>query len=458
MWALGFINRWCLLLGMPLLRRIPIVRDLPLVRGYFRIRTIDLPHADRQRLAMAVNPGTVAFIGPNHPEFGLDWMIDKELSTYVAPRVANWASHGIVATAPWFWLRNNLISHNGGTAATDFSVSWALRGEAVLLHPEGSVHWTGDMIHPLFTGIADMGTEAARRLAAGDPRSVFIVPIVWKFRFVGDVTQALHREMHFIEQHLGLGAGRHVNVAERFRALQEGILRKQMRRFDFDTRSVRGLDHFARQDAFRDWLMRQLLSRHAVAAGDSAERTITRLQRAIGSALRQCERTPSGDTAGRRALLELDRDRAEEANRLGGFCREVYATPTLTQEQMAECLKRHRATLVKRGVRNTIHNFLPTPFGPRIADVRVPAPVQVDPARAASADREEQRAYVIELIATARERMQQALDDINNEARTETDQYAHVNPFAVRIARRPATLTNLAAATIAPLERQMMHT
>src|SRR5438309_1923816 len=88
MWVLGIVNRWFVLKGLPLWRQIPLVRDLPVIRGHFRVRTIDFPIADQARLRRAVNVDTAAFIGPNHPEFGLDWMMDKEISTFVAPRMA----------------------------------------------------------------------------------------------------------------------------------------------------------------------------------------------------------------------------------------------------------------------------------------------------------------------------------------------------------------------------------
>src|SRR3954471_11214008 len=163
MWLLGYVNRWFLLLGLPVLRRIPLIRDLPGIRGYFWLREFDLPQPDLERLQRAARPDTAAFLGPNHPEFGFDWMMDKEISTRVAPKMASWASHQIVATAPAFWLRNNLVSHNGGQAAVNHSVDWALRGNGVLLHPEGSVHWTAGTVHPLFKGFADMACAAARR-------------------------------------------------------------------------------------------------------------------------------------------------------------------------------------------------------------------------------------------------------------------------------------------------------
>ena len=429
MWALGFINHWFLLLGIPLLRRILVVRDLPFVRGHFRIRSIDLPTADRERLASAVNPHTAAFVGPNHPEFGFDWIMDKYIMTLTAPRMASWASHGIVATAPWFWLRNNLISHNGGKAAADFSVTWARHGDGVLLHPEGTVHWTGDLVHPLFHGIADMATEAAGRTGgAANDRPVFIVPLVWKLRFVDDASPGMHREMDYIERHLELPPAGHLGISERFRALQEGILRKQMLADAFDPESVVGLDFFARQEGFRSRLVADLESRYMVEPTDSIDRKITRLQRVISTALRELRDTESAVAPNQRALLVRDLDTAEEASRLGGFIRDVYATPTLSQEQIAESLKRHRATLVTGGLRNTLHNFLPKPYGARVAHVRVPEPILVEPARAMG-DPGERHVYVAELIDMARRRMQAALDSINREIGPEVERFSHPNPF-----------------------------
>src|SRR5260370_20119782 len=93
MWILGFINRGFLLKGAPVLRRIPFIRDLPFVRGHFRLRSVEFPLADRARLREAVNEATTAFIGPNHPEFGFDWMMDKEVSSLVAPQMASCDSH-----------------------------------------------------------------------------------------------------------------------------------------------------------------------------------------------------------------------------------------------------------------------------------------------------------------------------------------------------------------------------
>jgi hypothetical protein len=402
--------------NIPLMRALGVVNRWLLVKHYFRVRTIDFPSADRERLSNAVNRATAAFLAPNHPEFGFDWMMDKELSTYAAPRMASWASHEIVDTAPWFWRRNNLVANNGGDEASRYSIHWALRGHGVLLHPEGMVHWTADKIHPLFPGIAEMAVEAAREIARrGETRPTYIVPMIWKLRYTANVSSALHREMDLIERALGLPRETTLGVADRFAELQHNILARQIARFGFDARALSGLDLFNRQDAFRAWLVADLQSRYCVQLGDSMERTIHRLHRAI--------------IARASADMKQDLARATEAARLGTFSRALYGAPMLTQEQIGESLKRHRATLMRSGPRDIAHNFLPTPFGARVAHVRVPDPILIDPTRA-NADDRTRGTYVRELLDETRRRMQAALDVVNAEQGVDTWAFSHPNPFA----------------------------
>jgi hypothetical protein len=157
-----------------------------------------------------------------------------------------------------------------------------------------------------------------------------------------------------------------------------------MSAFGFDPGWVAGLDFFARQDAFRDWLIEDLETRYTVERCDSVERLLARFRRAI----------PPESKA--------DRAKVDEALRLGGFSREAYARKPLTQEQLAESLKRHRATLVRRGWRNVLHNYLPRALGPRVVRVNVPEPILVDPSRAST----EAVSYARALIEATHERMQ----------------------------------------------------
>jgi hypothetical protein len=406
MWSLGFVNRWMLL------------------RGYFRVRELEMPRADRARLRMAVNPDTAAFIGPNHPEFGLDWIIDKELSTIAAPRMASWAAHDIVGTAPGFWTRNNLVANNGGEDAAEYSVRWALAGNGVLLHPEGKVRWTSDTVHPLFNGIATLASEAARRARRdGRGQRVFIVPVVWKLRHVDDISGALHNEMDQIARALQLDVDPRGEIAVKFHALQEALLARQMAAFGFNPAGIADLDFFARQEAFRDWLLYDLVARHRSALAEHATCDDKNCERAISRVRRVIAATPRG------AARDTDLKRLSEVERLGGFTRDRYVSPSLTQEQIAESLRRIRSAMMRRGVRQLFAAYLPPPFGTRVAHVRVPEPIALDGMRA-SGDDAERANYVKWLVDQAHARMQLELDRLNGEIEPLVAPFRHANPFA----------------------------
>ncbi|MBI4347598.1 MAG: acyl-CoA dehydrogenase family protein [Elusimicrobia bacterium] len=418
MWFLGHLNRWVLLKGVPVLRHIPIVRDLPGVHGWFWIRSFDVPQADRDRLGAAVNPDTAAFLGPNHPEFGTDWMVDKEISTFVAPQMASWADRGVVRGAPWLWLRNNLISNDGGDEAKEYSVRSAIAGKGTLLHTEGTVYWTNDYVHELFPGIAQMAARAARRTE----KPVYIVPLVWKYQFTGDVSRRIRREMGILERALGLAGGASLDIPARFEALQEGILERQAGRFGFALPSGGGF--FARQRAFQSWLLEDLESRHDSDPALSAEGRILRLSRAIRITLSALDGDESPAANARREELKADLRKVNEARRLGEFAPEVYGGERLTQEQLFESLKRNRDRLVKGGLLDTIAKFLPRPFGPRIVRLGVPEAIRVT-----AVPESETKAYEARLLHEARRRMQEKLDEINRRIAPETARTSVPNPF-----------------------------
>lgn len=419
MWLLGIANRWILLEGLPVLRAIPGVRDLPLVHGHCWIRSVKLPYADGRRLKNAVNPKTVAFLGPNHPEFASDWFVDKEISTYVAPRMASWADREIVDAAPAFWGMNNLVANNGGDAARAYSVEWALDGNGVLLHPEGTVRWTNDFVHPLFPGIAQMAMRAADLTT----NPVFIVPIVWKYQFVGNVSARLHREMRLIEHRLRLPIGDPGSVAQRFLALQRGILVSQMRRYGLTEASVN--EHFfERQKEFQRHLVRKLEQRYRIAATDQLDKRIARIARAIQGERSALRKDTSPGAAAQREVLRRDHEMADEAKRLGEFTADLYGSLTLTQEQISESLKRIRDRMLRRHWKDVLAKTLPRPLGPRILHVGVPEPIPV--AAVAHTERGDYETVLLELM---RRRMQEKLDDINARIEPEVARYRVPNPF-----------------------------
>ena len=58
--------------------------------------------------------------------------------------------------------------------------------------------------------------------------------------------------------------------------------------------------------------------------------------------------------------------------RLGAF---AFAGETVTQEELAEHLKRIRNDYCKGTLRDTLNRFVPRPAGPRTAIIRVPEPI-----------------------------------------------------------------------------------
>ena len=333
--------------------------------------------------------------------------------------MASWADRGIVASAPGFWGRNNLIANDGGDTAKDYSVEWALKGEGVLLHPEGTVRWTNDHVHPLFPGIAQMAMKAAERT----DKPVYIVPIVWKYRYVRDVSRRIHGEMHILERGLGLAPMNGLSVPERFHALQTVILEKQMERFSY-VDGASSCDFFERQRAFQQWLVDALEQRHPTDVAEQVDKRIIRLTRAIRIRLSAPESDANAEATDRRKQLKHDLRMADEARRLGEFSRTVYGTPTLSQEQLFESLKRTRDRLLNRTWKDKLANMLPRPFGPRVVHIGVPEPIRVEPV-----GMERSKEYEAGLLELARTRMQGKLAEINDRIAPEVERYQYPNPF-----------------------------
>ena len=403
---LGPVNRWGIL-GASL-----------------KLSRIDFPAPDLARLRAAVNPGTVAFLGPHHPEFMTDWMLDKEISRLTSPLMAHWASWEIVNLNPpvqSFFLANNLIANVPGGGGKDYSVRWALKGHGVLLHPEGTASWHGDKVGRLLPGVVDMAWDACGRLrASGLTRPVYAVPIVWKLHFTHDVAHGLMREMGHIERRLELPRGDRLALMPRFAQLLRSVLLRQCARFEFQsplvTPELPPASFFEAQQAFTLALLERLESRYGAAEGD-----VGRRQHALRRAIRAAA---VSDPEQRRR----DRAMVLEIERLQSFTREHYDHPTLTQEQIAESLKRVRTSLVTRGLGDGYHNTVPVAVAPRVAHVRVPEPIAVH--EAWDPDPAEAEARVAGLLVTHRARMQQALDAINREIAPVVDRFRRENPMA----------------------------
>jgi hypothetical protein len=397
--AMTMANRVLMLRGVLGFRDIPPFNRIAGLRGIANVRHIDFPEVDRARLAGVCGEGKATFITPNHPEFFTDWMIDKEIASHVCPLAAFWATNGVVnglgKAAQKFWLANNLIAQIPGNsqAAREHSVSWALKGHGVLLHPEGSVGWHGDYVAPLMPGAAEMALEALKRSReAGLKLEVWIAPIVWKLAFTRDVEADLMKECAYVERNLKIElAVRSVALPDRVYRIYETLLSRDEEKHgvESDGRAPFAERQEALLSAMHDQLC-ELLPEAVASSRDEVMRNARRFLRESGPA----------DPELRKQVKSLS-EAIARVQRVGDF---AFASKTVTQEGIAEHIKRIRNDYCKNSMRDTLNRFLPQPAGPRRAHIRAPEPLAMHDFQGAPG----------EAMAEIRRRMQAALDEIND--------------------------------------------
>jgi hypothetical protein len=401
------VNRVVMLKGVVGLRDLAPFDNLAGLRGVTNVRCIDFPQADQERLRRATAPGAACFVTPNHPEFFTDWMVDKEIASRFFPKAAFWATNSIVnglgRVAQKFWLANNLIAQIPGNSAParEHSVKWAMAGNVVLLHPEGQVGWHRHFVAPLMPGAAEMAFDALRRQQEGGKAGeVWLAPIVWKLAFIEDVDPALSRECAYVERKLGFTATEGANAAERVYAIYAKLLARDEAALGLVSSPV---------EAFG--------SRHARLV----ETLVALIGRAVGvhdardpAALLKTARKQLRDRSGADATrLKHHADILTKALRIGPF---AWARSTMSQEEVAEHIKRLRADHCVGSWRDALNRLMPQPVGPRRAHVRAPEPMAMHQFEGNTA----------EAMAELRRRMQTTLDGIVEN----TAAPAYANPFA----------------------------
>lgn len=408
------VNRLAMLHGVPGLRDLWPLSHVPGIGAIANVRVLDFPAADLERLRSVCGPGKATFITPNHPEFFTDWMIDKEVLWRVAPMAASWATHSVVnglgALMQRFWLANNLVAQIPGNSepAKRHSVEWAAKGHCVLLHPEGAVGWHNDFVAPLMPGAAEMAAQALALGRRGDPAfRAFLAPVVWKLVFLRDAESGLREEAAYVEKRLGLAPGKPgANSAERVFNIYDALTRRAAEAYGLAAAPSLSL----RQ---RHGVLVRIAGEHlAHAIGAAGETDSGKLLRGARRWLRDHR---DADREEPRRVRALSEDLARLL-RLGAF---AFESPTITQEQVAEHLKRLRNDYCKGTLRDTMNAFMPRPVAPRRAVIRMPEPIEI---LSPEADAEQ-------LTGELRSRMQAAIDVINAELRMAGALRVMPNPF-----------------------------
>jgi hypothetical protein len=144
--------------------------------------------------------------------------------------------------------------------------------------------------------------------------------------------------------------------------------------------------------------------------------------------LRQAERWLRSEAARDSTHKDEVRKLVADIRRIGRFHPRIYPGATLTQEHIAENIKRLRYDYCRGTLKDTMNTFIPRPAGPRRAIIRVPEPIEVTGEIEAGGCLKEGAAA--RLTEELRRRMQASLDAINAgiDAAGSTIRYA--NPFS----------------------------
>ncbi|MFH1463843.1 MAG: hypothetical protein ABIO70_05625 [Pseudomonadota bacterium] len=387
---------------------------------------VDLPAEERARFRRWVNMDTAAFLAPSHPMMMIDWMVDKEVSAQVSPLMCHWGDAPIVNAnklAKWYWTRNGLIAASGREAAEGYSVRRAIEGHGVLLHPEGIARWTADRVHEIFPGIARMSIQAVKTLRErGQDRPVYIVPFVSRLRFQRDISGGLHAEMTRIERRLALPEGAGLSVPDRFAALQVNLLKERLELLQHEpAEPVTPASFFSRVEAFSAALRERLVAVNGPQEGTLSQQ-VNRHGRALGSS--------GGDGAEHR----LHKAAVHELRRLYCLSPDLYGGRTLSQEQIAESLKRILREIVDARLagnletRDVLRKVFPRQVGPAVIHVRLADPIRVSERVTPDMD---EAALTEQILADTHAAMQRRLDELKREVDAISPGPSHPNPLQI---------------------------
>ncbi len=393
------INRTMIVGGMPVLKHISGFRPLT------RIVSVDFPETHQHMMRALCQPGRATFFAPNHPEFFTDWMVDKHLLDRVAPRAASWATHGIVngmgAMMQRYWLANNLIAQipGGGSAARKYSTQWAAAGHGVLLHPEGHVGWHMEEIAPVFSGAVEMALDSLE--SSESVTEAYVLPMVWRPVFTGDVTLALFREYRYICSQLDIVPwGDLSSPAEGVHHIYSTLVGRVEHAFLGD--STDGQSFRVRHTAVLELLRSRIIAMMGdVQVGDNLLRSAHRF-------LRQ---NPQVNAAPVRQY--------ELMCRIGDF---AWRREQMTQEEVSEHFKRLRTDYCHKGFRNTLHRYVPRAVGARRAYIRMCDPIALHGQPGSRSD------VVRQAVALLQERLQLGTETLRQEVQSKYQAW-YKNPF-----------------------------
>jgi 1-acyl-sn-glycerol-3-phosphate acyltransferase len=244
-----------------------------LLRGIWEIQGIEIGAEDRGRLRALRD--TRALIAANHPSLA------EPLVLYRLLRREEVSFFGLTAwdtMARFGRLSAGLFQRIGGysvrrgrrdRAAMEMTEALLVRGERVLLFPEGQTYGLNDLLLPFQEGVAFMGLRALETLAksgADDP--VLLVPVAVKYVCTGAAETQIEASLRRLEAALGV-SDPNASAYARLRHVATALVERLEREQKLEPQPGEGLN--ARIDRLRE----SIAERIATALGIQAPRETT---------------------------------------------------------------------------------------------------------------------------------------------------------------------------------------
>ncbi len=244
----------------------------------------------------------------------------------------------------------------------------------------------------------------------GNEISSWLAPIIWKLRFDSDVRSKLLKECEYVEARLGISDLVSNCAAQRVYQIYLNLAKRDY----YQTIQA--------DDCFADMPLRELHDRildksksQLVSIINIKENNHQAVLRKTRQWLRQNETHNENQSV--KSLLKIYRRwlRLNDCS---------FSSETISQEQIAEHIKRIRCDFCQGSLRDRINAFVPQAAGPRTAHIRAVEPIAVHDVL-----QDQSAPDPANIMQQVRDSMQQKLDALNNELEQRFNPIKVFNPF-----------------------------
>lgn len=365
------LNNYGFLMGVPLLNKIPLIKNIPLIgKGLCHINKFTY-HENTINNIKSIDK-YISFVGPNHPEFFTDWMLDKYIIGSHFKLMASWATHNIINgmgdMMQKFWLSNNLIAQipkSDNAEGKAYSIEVALSGNPVLLHPEGMVHWSSDHISPIYNGIIDFAIQAHEK--KNIDKDVVIFNPTWKLVFNNDIEKLINKEIDAIAKELKIHI-KNIDTSSKFFELHIKNIQRLSTKYN-----IPYIESFDFTHLKSNFIKNSLLKiSEYVECSYNNSLTLQENFKLISHQYKKDKEIKQFniDSYPISKLLH-------DIEQLFKFNETYYKKNYLTQEHLAESLQRFRISFCNKGLKNKFHKFIPIPLSHRTCHVLCEEPINI---------------------------------------------------------------------------------